>query len=79
MEPAAFTCMPGSTQPAGTKIRIRIGGRTLTATAAQNATARDFLSLLPLSHLLEQAVGLFNQHSPRFVISLISDSEAEHA
>jgi hypothetical protein len=34
---------------APTKIRIRIGGRTLTATAAQNKTARDFVSLLPLT------------------------------
>jgi glutamate-5-semialdehyde dehydrogenase len=28
---------------------------------------------------IAQAVDLFNQHSPRFVISLISDSEPEHA
>jgi glutamate-5-semialdehyde dehydrogenase len=28
---------------------------------------------------IDQAVSLFNQHSPRFVISLISDSSEEHA
>ena len=46
---AAATATTGATQAAGTKIRIRIGRRTLTATVAPNATARDFLSLLPLS------------------------------
>jgi len=46
---AAATATAGATQAAGTKIRIRIGRRTLTATVARNATARDFLSLLPLS------------------------------
>ena len=34
---------------ARTKIRIRIGTRTLTATVAQNKTARDLVSLLPLT------------------------------
>jgi hypothetical protein len=38
-----------ATTATSTKIRIRIGARTLTATVARNATARDFLSLLPLS------------------------------
>ncbi len=37
----------GATAP--TKIRLRIGTRTLTATLAQNKTARDFVSLLPLT------------------------------
>jgi hypothetical protein len=46
---AAPTATAAATQAAGTKIRIRIGRRTLTATVARNATARDFLSLLPLS------------------------------
>jgi hypothetical protein len=46
---AAATATAGATQAAGTKIRIRTGRRTLTATVARNATARDFLSLLPLS------------------------------
>jgi hypothetical protein len=46
---AAATATAGATQAAGTKIRIRIGRRTLTATVARNAAARDFLSLLPLS------------------------------
>jgi hypothetical protein len=45
---AAATATTAATQT-GTKIRIRIGRRTLTATLARNATARDFLSLLPLS------------------------------
>jgi len=46
---AAATATTGASQAAGAKIRIRIGRRTLTATVARNATARDFLSLLPLS------------------------------
>ena len=46
---AGVTSKTASTQATGTKIRIRIGRRTLTATVARNATARDFLSLLPLS------------------------------
>jgi hypothetical protein len=46
---AASTLTTAATQATGTKIRIRIGRRTLTATVARNATARDFLSLLPLS------------------------------
>jgi hypothetical protein len=47
----ATAATPSATAPtqAGTKISVRIGGRTLTATVARNATARDFLSLLPLS------------------------------
>jgi hypothetical protein len=31
------------------KMRIKLGGKTLTATLADNATARDFVSLLPLT------------------------------
>ena len=46
---AAVTSKMAATQATGTEIRIRIGRRTLTATVARNATARDFLSLLPLS------------------------------
>ena len=46
---AAATATTAATQAASTKIRIHIGRRTLTATVARNATARDFLSLLPLS------------------------------
>jgi hypothetical protein len=46
---AAAAASTAPTQAPGTKIRIRIGRRTLTATVARNATARDFLSLLPLS------------------------------
>ena len=46
---AAAKATTGATQAAGTTIRIGVGRRTLTATVARNATARDFLSLLPLS------------------------------
>jgi hypothetical protein len=46
---AAATGTTAATQATGPKIRIRIGRRTLTATVARDATARDFLSLLPLS------------------------------
>jgi hypothetical protein len=46
---AAATTTTAATQAAGTKLRIRTGRQTLTATVARNATARDFLSLLPLS------------------------------
>jgi hypothetical protein len=45
----AATANTADAQRTSTKIRIRIGRRTLTATVARNATARDFLSLLPLS------------------------------
>lgn len=31
------------------KINISIGGKTLTATLADNASARDFVSVLPLT------------------------------
>ncbi|MGB7990003.1 MAG: cyclophilin-like fold protein [Candidatus Methylophosphatis roskildensis] len=44
----------GSSQGAGTmKIRLTINGRTVTASLNDNATARDFLSLLPLTLTLE--------------------------
>lgn len=46
---AATTSTTATAQTTSVKIRIRIGRRTLTATVARNATARDFLSLLPLS------------------------------
>lgn len=45
----AATSTTAATQATSTKIRIRIGSRTLTATVARNATASDFLSLLPLT------------------------------
>lgn len=35
------------------KIRLSINGETLTASLADNATARDFLSLLPVTLALE--------------------------
>jgi hypothetical protein len=46
-----------STPNARTKIRIRIGTRTLTATVAQNTTARDFVSLLPLTLRMSDLFG----------------------
>jgi hypothetical protein len=46
---AAATSTTAAAKATGTRIRIRIGRRTLTATVARNATARDFLSLLPLT------------------------------
>jgi hypothetical protein len=45
----------GASSP--TKIRIRIGSRTLTATVAQNKTARDFVSLLPLTLSMHDLFG----------------------
>jgi hypothetical protein len=35
------------------RIRLKIDGKAMTATLADNATARDFLSLLPLTLTLE--------------------------
>ena len=35
------------------KIRLTINGKAMTATLADNATARDFLSLLPMTLALE--------------------------
>lgn len=37
----------------GVKIHIQIGGKTLSATMRDHATARDFISLLPLGLTLE--------------------------
>ena len=45
----------GATGP--TRIRIRIGTRTLTATLAQNKTAGDFVSLLPLTLSMHDLFG----------------------
>ena len=49
----------GATAP--TKIRLRIGTRTLTATLAQNKTARDFVSLLPLTLSSQRTANLTMQ------------------
>jgi hypothetical protein len=46
---ASANSRAAATTATATKIRIRIGTRTLTATVSRNATARDFVSLLPLS------------------------------
>jgi len=39
------------------KININIGGKTLTATLVDNATARDFVSVLPLSVSMKDLFG----------------------
>jgi hypothetical protein len=39
------------------KINMNIGGKTLTATLADNATARDFVSVLPLSVSMKDLFG----------------------
>src|SRR5271167_173294 len=39
------------------KININIGGKILTATVADNATARDFVSVLPLSVSMKDLFG----------------------
>jgi hypothetical protein len=39
------------------KIRLTIDGKEITATLADNATTRDFLSLLPLTATLEDHAG----------------------
>jgi hypothetical protein len=46
-----------STRTARTEIRIRIGTRTLSATVAQSKTARDFVSLLPLTLRMSDLFG----------------------
>ena len=54
---AAATSKTSATTATSTKIRIRIGTRTLTATVARNATARDFVSLLPLTLRMSDLFG----------------------
>jgi len=39
------------------KINIKIGGRTLRATLADNATARDFVSVVPLTLSMKDLFG----------------------
>ena len=39
------------------KINIKIGGKILTATLADNATARDFVSVLPLKVSMNDLLG----------------------
>jgi hypothetical protein len=39
------------------KINIKIGGKVLTASLADNATARDFVSLLPLNLSMKDLFG----------------------
>jgi hypothetical protein len=39
------------------KISIKIGGKTLSATLAENPTARDFVSLLPLNLSMDDLFG----------------------
>ena len=46
---AAANSKAAATTATSTKIRLRVAGRTLTATVVDSRTARDFLSLLPLT------------------------------
>lgn len=54
---AAATSKTSATTATSMKIRLRIGARTLTATVARNATARDFVSLLPLTLRMSDLFG----------------------
>jgi hypothetical protein len=54
---ATANAKASATTATSTKIRLRIGGRTLTATVARNATARDFVSLLPLTRRMQDLFG----------------------
>jgi hypothetical protein len=54
---AAANSKASATAATSTKIRLRIRGRTLTATVARNATARDFVSLLPLTLRMSDLFG----------------------
>jgi hypothetical protein len=49
---ARSSAMP-SQEVSTVKIRMKIGGKAMTATLVDNATARDFLALLPLTLTLE--------------------------
>ena len=54
---AAANSKARATTATSTKIRLRIGARTLTATVARNATARDFVPLLPLTLRMSDLFG----------------------
>jgi len=54
---AAANSKTSATTATSTKVRIRIGARTLTATVARNPTARDFVSLLPLTVRMSDLFG----------------------
>jgi hypothetical protein len=54
---AAANSKTSATRATSTKIRIRIGARTLTATVARNPTARDFVSALPLTRRMSDLFG----------------------
>jgi hypothetical protein len=54
---AAANSKASATAATSTKIRLRIRGRTLTTTVARNATARDFVSLLPLTLRMRDLFG----------------------
>jgi hypothetical protein len=62
---AAAASPTATTQAASAKVRLRVGGRTLTATLGRNATARDFLSLLPLSLRMHDLSGQATAVLPR--------------
>jgi hypothetical protein len=48
---------PSSERRQNVKIKINIGGKTLIASLADNATARDFASVLPLSVTMKDLFG----------------------
>jgi len=49
---------PACSQEAAMKIRLTVGGQVATATLYENATARDFASLLPLSLTMTDYAGI---------------------
>ena len=51
------TSRPSAERERTMKIEIRIGGKILTATVAENATARGFVALLPLSLTMNDLFG----------------------
>jgi hypothetical protein len=54
---AAANSKTSASTATSTKIRLRIGARTLTATVVDSRTARDFLSLLPLTVRMSDLFG----------------------
>lgn len=51
--PTERSADPSAAQPGTMRIRFKINGKTVTATLADNATARDFISLLPVTLTFE--------------------------
>ena len=48
---------PGGAKDSGMKIRLKVGDKVLTATLIDSKTARDFVSLLPLTLTLKDYAG----------------------